>query len=770
MPQQTYEVCVVVESVRNIDVVAESKAVKLQVVWKGLDTKGQTAILPVQEGVVDFMQAWKIPKVTVKEECSLSLALWLYTEGTGEPTNIGMATVDISDFTHNHQQRHKFDVHTVHKILNQEKVELEFTMTTTPESHDSPQAPVQQSLPTFIAPKQGEPDAIPTYDQQDPSVSIVELREWTSDVLATVKDSIITATDQGDSPVKFSIQNDPTELDRIVMDILNEPVKRLASSSQTSLTHTQAVEESLISSTLEVYLRSTEVGSDIARLLRIETGKKLLSLMNLPETTQQRVYSDNGLATSSVLHSIQHTISQREKGNMKPITVYISPDTYAEWRETQVEQQIEWELPFLKLVPIPKGVDGDIDLTELENIIQKDSATSIPGAIVARMGSSMGRAGVDDLPALVGICQRYKVCLHIEGPAVFFFGVEGYAPCEPFRAFSSIDSHVSITLCADEVPGLRKIPGFWVFSNGPSNQPATPVDATLESNYLAVPSFLPLYLRLKGAGMARARTCLNQRLEEPLQLCDSLKEVNTSMQAHPETEGTTVCIKFHTSDQNRWITRFTIVPHGHPLLLHDANVLPEMALQGDEHLSIGQLNMLNTSIFESVEGPESDFTQFVDANGLLQWQSCIATSDRTPEMLQHVQETVMKLGSNMLKGVKGGKMMHKVLSTVPNIKITEILSRTPLELCCFRMVPAFCANKEVIQEADVQDMNCLNNEVLALLRQKGCADILFEGSQQQFTNTLDQTYSMRGIRCFLDGNKENDDLTEEVARGFKDMV
>ena len=179
----------------------------------------------------------------------------------------------------------------------EKEIEVKTTPTPPPQVTENPTSPTT-SLPTGTSP--------PRYDP-DPQISSTELRSWLFAVLSEIRDGI-TGEDRSEG-TDLKISSDPTLFDKTITQLLDEP----HSKSEGLTVSVQAVEERLLAATLEVYMRASENGSEIARQIRTEMGDQLLSLLCLPKEMQRRVFLENGMLTTELLHQIQNIGLQKVK-------------------------------------------------------------------------------------------------------------------------------------------------------------------------------------------------------------------------------------------------------------------------------------------------------------------------------------------------------------------------------------------------------------------------------------------------------------------------
>ena len=201
-------------------------------------------------------------------------------------------------------------------------------------------------------------------------------------------------------------------------------------------------------------------------------------------------------------------------------------------------------------------------------MIREDTSNGlIPAGVVARMGTE-GSAGMDDVDALSSIANSFKLWIHVDGPAVFFLA-STYKCCEPLKRIlcAPYELNISLAFSEDEMPGFRKLPGFWFFSTGPEGSKVHPSFNTAEACLSSIPAFLPNYLRLRHCGTTAATTYIHQRQKEMDSIRDALRTINEN--ATSGAEQNSITAKLHTEKDNVWMVRFTLLPHDHPLALND---------------------------------------------------------------------------------------------------------------------------------------------------------------------------------------------------------
>ena len=610
----------------------------------GVNTaKGQTKIAEVTEtGDVDISGSWAVPSVTNPTNAGLhqlSLALFAYPAEAASGTNVGMGTVSLGDVTVNPS----FEFELLTKGVINQNVRLSFSVafgsqqeekkgetpaTAAAEPQAAAPAPQEAREPALAAPAPAQPEAAeapsapagagqqeapagddepntpPAYDDgvADSRVSTSELRVWIADVVSEIREGLTEPYNRSNKFASegaaslppqqeaFAVRAGPVPWGESVMCVLDDPILRRGHAATRKTMPTVVVEELLLSSVLEVYLNATQWGPEVALAIRQETGQKILSLLHLPETTSHRVHTDNGMATSAAMQQVQRfgllkannadAIEDIETMKARQLVVYIGDETYAEWVTCEIIAQLRFDVPMLTLRRVKLAEEGSIDLAMLEGAIREDEARgSVPVAVVGRMGN-LGKAGMDDLAALGGICTQHHMWLHVEGPGVFCLHSSGSTNVNAAagalrQSVGSGRLNVSVTLCLHEVPGFRNLQGFWVFSSGPHGAIVPPQERSPESDIASLRYCLPAYMRLRTVGLQQAFDTLSQRIGDAERLLEGIGQLN-ELDAHGKSPA--VVVKLHTHASNPWMVLFTFLPFDHPLVLHDAHGMPASPL------------------------------------------------------------------------------------------------------------------------------------------------------------------------------------------------
>eukprot|EP00662_Eupelagonemidae_sp_cell21_P055179 gene55179-62866_t len=248
----------------------------------------------------------------------------------------------------------------------------------------------------------------------------------------------------------------------------------------------------------------------------------------------RRVFADNGQATVHLAHLVQYAgmmkadadlqkTRQARRAVVRNSVMYVTEETWDEWAETHIDQLIAFEVPMVSLRKVPASVDhGGIDPTQLRKMVEQDAAAgAVPSCVVGRIGSEGYHAG-DNLGALMQVCAQHKLWLHVEGPAVFFVASQWQQYDCLRKVVQDNILNFSIAVCEDEVPGLRKLPGFWMFCSGRDcGGRQLPQDVNAEVDLTSAKYCLPSYLRLRTGGTdpvhaeVQARFADAERLRTP---------------------------------------------------------------------------------------------------------------------------------------------------------------------------------------------------------------------------------------------------------------
>eukprot|EP01060_Flectonema_neradi_P017534 TRINITY_DN243_c5_g1_i1.p1 TRINITY_DN243_c5_g1~~TRINITY_DN243_c5_g1_i1.p1 ORF type:complete len:900 (+),score=202.29 TRINITY_DN243_c5_g1_i1:70-2700(+) len=742
----------------------------LQVVWEGLGHKKQTALVAPAGGTAVYDQEWELqrvaPSVLDESQQKLSIGLWLYNPGE-DAQYVGSGLVDISDFHVNLEQNRKFEMAVT---FMEEKVELTFTLSTSPQDNvENSSDTLPQQEPGKVTPPvpevaevaepepepepeptqqpEPEPQTVPPQEEQptpaaaiaepeskkpvdaspavqsspqssgtspprynpDPHISSAELRSWVFAVLSEVRDGLTGEDRSGDGGIEIS--KEPTAFDKTITLLLDG----LHSGNENLPIPAQPVEERLLSSTIEVYMRASENGPKLARQIREQTGDQLLSLLSLPRGMQRRVYQENGALTTDVLHQIQRFGLEKNHTPQK-VVCYVNDSTYSEWQDSNIAEQLKWETPMLILKQVQSGDQGTMNLMKLEQQIREDISSGLtPAGVVGRMGS-FGYAGMDDFEALSALANTFKLWIHVDGPAVFLLSAPPtYKCCEPItRIISSPgDLNISVAFSEDEMPGFRKLPGFWIFSLGPQGgkpHPSYETEACLSS----IPAFLPTYLRLRHCGIKAATEYVHQRQFEMEGIRSALRTINEASATGATPNSITA--KLHTSKDNIWTVGFTLLPHDHPLVLNDIDAVSEEQLSSHD-VTLSRINSINQAVYGLMDD-ETAFT-LVEDRGLVQWSAGITRNTCTAENVQQFLKLALGVGQCMFGVSKYAELVETALTGIGSLVLEsrEMIQET--DLCTIRIMPPFYEHRGDSMDADdIRDLNEINSHLLQKLSAK----------------------------------------------------
>eukprot|EP00754_Rhynchopus_humris_P036760 Rhum_TRINITY_DN18853_c0_g1::Rhum_TRINITY_DN18853_c0_g1_i1::g.168571::m.168571 len=724
--------------------------------------KGQTKIAEVTEtGDVDISGSWDVPSVTDPTNASLhqlSLALFAYPAEAASGTNVGMGTVSLGDVTANPS----FEFELLTKGVINQNVRLSFSVAfgsqpqekedETPaaaaaaeqaaapapqEAHvpapEAAPAPAQPAAAEALsapagaeqqkAPAGDDEPTPPAYDDgvADSRVSTSELRVWIADVVSEIREGLTEPYNRSNKFASegaaslppqqeaFAVRAGPVPWGESVMCVLDDPILRTGHAATRKTMPTVVVEELLLSSVLEVYLNATQWGPEVALAIRQETGQKLLSLLHLPETTSHRVHTDNGMATSAAMQQVQRfgllkannadTIEEIETMKARQLVVYIGDETYAEWETCEIVAQLRFDVPMLTLRRVKLAEEGSIDLAMLEGAIREDEARgSVPVAVVGRMGN-LGKAGMDDMAALGGICTQHHMWLHVEGPGVFCLHSSGSASVNAAagalrQSVGSGRLNVSVTLCLHEVPGFRNLQGFWVFSSGPHGAIVPPQERSPESDIASLRYCLPAYMRLRTVGLQQAFDTLSQRIGDAERLLEGIGQLN-----EPDAHGKSpaVVVKLHTHASNPWMVLFTFLPFDHPLVLHDAHAVETEV--NKYSLSIARINDINTSVHAILDDgsfglvPEQGEGAYDD--GLVRWQVFFPSSG-----VQALRDSLAEAQQAATQMVQVSRVSDAMAGRIEKIaglslQVIDDEGRQATDLCAFRVSPSLLGGPDL---------------------------------------------------------------------------
>eukprot|EP01062_Namystynia_karyoxenos_P073500 TRINITY_DN70300_c0_g1_i1.p1 TRINITY_DN70300_c0_g1~~TRINITY_DN70300_c0_g1_i1.p1 ORF type:complete len:903 (+),score=304.87 TRINITY_DN70300_c0_g1_i1:98-2806(+) len=709
-----------------------------QLVWQGLGHQGQTVELPPEGGSLRIAQQWILPGPDLQPDAEgqppqLNLALWLYpqsSEGAEEPPScIGLAAVAVADSASRGPQERVVPI----QIAGQKgEVQARLTIAIQPAGTAPPPPPPPPPPPA--EPAGGAADEAgrlltPTGElHRDPSaaafrdVSAVELRNWTAAVLEEAVHQVgTTVEDPGpigitdDRHFEIGLDGAPhgETLALLLDDALVHPGEG-AADKEARCIPAQPIEERLVSSVCDVYLHSADHGDRLARTLREETAERLLQLINMPRAMIRRVFSDNGAATLFSLRLMQYFGMQKADPDLRArrqarqarcqsLVTYVSEETWDEWKETQLTQQLEFELPLVSLRPVPSAPDGTIDIAALGLAVSEDAAAGCtPIGVIARVGCG-GAAPSDDLPALTALCLELRLWLHVEGPAVFLLGTEWAGGDALRQAARDNQLNLSVAVCEDEIPGMRRLPGFWVFSSGDGcGGLRLPQDTSPENDLVSIRWFLPAYLRLRGCGLAAVRRFISGRYEEAAALLAALKDIN----ARAPAGGAVVAMR--TAEGNPWNVRFAVVPRDHPLT---TNPPSEVAEQIAAHqISLDRINLINRTLHRMVCADKDDpVFDMQDSDGVVWWCFSVDAAAISRPVIERLTETVLGPGHCMVSVSRYADAVRRCFEEIQDVQvIRRSLEHNPLELCAFRMIPQFYEAQDQLSGRDVEDINEIN--------------------------------------------------------------
>eukprot|EP00756_Hemistasia_phaeocysticola_P044709 Hpha_TRINITY_DN18500_c0_g1::TRINITY_DN18500_c0_g1_i1::g.195166::m.195166 len=692
-----------------------------KVVWAGLGQQGNTDVLhPSSSTTLQFGKQWLLAGTPIQpspEASKIGIALWSEpSAGAGEGAFkcVGLGEVLVASFGERPLQRYSIELQQNDKGHGYLRVEFGITA-------QFPGADTAATAPV-AAPAAPPPEDIlpPPPDGDQPAaprlLSRLDFRNWVAGVLEEV---LHCESGLGSEVGGGELQSGIGEAGEPLLDVLRQLIDDpLRDRDQEELRRAdipvQVGEELLLAAACDVYLHSIDGGHRLGRVLREESAQKLLQLLRLPRQMTRRVFTDNQAATLCALRLAQQhgilkstpDLRQRRaerKVQTSALVVYVAEETWEEWQETQLDQQLEFEMPLLCPRTAPVAPNGSIDVPALEQLVKSDAAQGcVPCGIISRIGG-YGVTAADDLTGLVTLCQQQGLWLHLEGPAVFMLGTD-WTPLAPFRvAAQDGQVNLSVQVSEDEVPGLRQLPGFWLFTSGDeAGGWPLPQDSSPEQDLSGIRCSLPGYLRLRSGGFQGVQGMLESRHSEALSLVEKLEEIN-------KREMTLQC-KMHTEPQNLWNVRFSVLPAEHPLAGGTGQDQPQVTLE--------RINTINRTLFRMVCGGDTDDAAFEmqDVDGLLWWSYSPASSEMSLPVLENLDVTLSRAGRSMFCVARIADDVLKRLEDIQDVHvIRRSLEHDPLEVCAFRMVPLFYDAQDQLSAKDIEDINAINRSLHAHL-------------------------------------------------------
>eukprot|EP00756_Hemistasia_phaeocysticola_P011449 Hpha_TRINITY_DN15121_c1_g3::TRINITY_DN15121_c1_g3_i1::g.126540::m.126540 len=602
-------------------------------------------------------------------------------------------------------------------------------------------------------------------------VSPVQVREWVAEILTVSshpeQDTLTFPAREGQMGITDgnlrSIPEEGESLEKTLTLFLDDTLLRTTGRQHPRFPQ-HSVSESLAGAVVQTYVACTGGGQSVARTLRAEVSGRLLDALKLPQQMLRRVMASNSEACSFVLHLAQYHALLKTDADLqrsrearrvhaRSCVVYMGEEAWQEWRETGVAQALAFELPLVALRKVPSR-DGAVSYAALREMIADDvTHGATPAALVCRLGCEGSAAG-DDVEAAVRVCREHRLWLHVEGPAVFLVRGQSAGNDALREAVQSTTAslNVSVAVCEDEVPGLRKLPGFWVFSSGSeAGGRQLPRDTCEDADVESLRSVVVSWLRMRRDGGAYVESQVAARLTEGCRLRAVLKDINQ----RSGMLGATAVARLHTHAANIWNVRFTIMPADHPLVSSDS----ADAGESRHPVSVERINTVNRALHRMLKATGGGTTAFDlrDEGGLLRWCFSLATTSVTERELSRLREVVLGAAESMLCVSRAAHTVSRMLEEVPQLNVTRRAPElNPLELCAFRLIPRFYDAQEELAERDLRDIDNINRSLSHHLSTLTCA--------ARF-GFYEHDEGVSGVTCSLPSAEDpGEEAVERIAR------
>eukprot|EP00668_Euglena_longa_P011709 GGOE01014124.1.p1 GENE.GGOE01014124.1~~GGOE01014124.1.p1 ORF type:complete len:932 (+),score=207.45 GGOE01014124.1:50-2845(+) len=737
-------------------------------------------------GLVTWNESFGIQDVVVESEeveCYLEIAFWQYTDPNEEPVAIGFKRVDISDFHKNHAKVLEFQV----EIDQQTQVALAHIQLSTHEKSDEASSPADAAPSTESASTTQAASEAPaetasvhhpenTQEQADTSQSrllqqqqlqlqhaeeerrqseeerkrleeeaararaqqvvqaaeserLIKLAETERQARLAAEAAVAQATEAmqhtpltfkavplslGDEVVllnasqkaamfrsllayfcgvqlpdeltqplsqSVAITDAATPFDRVIAGIFADGEKSVQQEVQAH------VQEKLMYEVLAYYVSRFTNGRDLLSGMYGEVSQSVARLLRLPAKMAAICCMDVETARANAFAAAQSRALQRAATSAgKPVYYFAA------------SQQPLPPVPhdvLVRIVPVHGQWNDSMDEGTLSNMISEDvDAGHIPCLLSTTVGMP-GRTFCDNILFLQTVCKSFGLVLHLDGPGQFLLMTHYTEASRLLEVFQDPEVAVSLAFNLQQlfaftgtaVPfgmALLRYPGADQFA------PREPIGAA---------QLISLYTTFRSLGLGAIRAPAVRKVQEAAYLLDSLKNCG--------------CVEVLTDQENLFNIRFHFVAPGEgeqdPLKTNEVNsMLHQMFLKG-----LGSsTETLNTLTFQSSDSGLQYFEY-----SLLTQDIAKATTDGLCRLFQQCSRTLQSI-------IQYSGAMQSAVAQIETLILMPDISKAPLALACFRLIPPFYRTFDRLTESHVRDLNSINNKLIALLQQE---DKAFQG-------------------------------------------
>jgi len=337
-----------------------------------------------------------------------------------------------------------------------------------------------------------------------------------------------------------------------------------------------------------------------------------------------------------------------------------------------------------------RAPDSDrIDPDALRHLLAEDVAAGLtPCLLDVRLGLS-GPSFCDDIAFLLATAKSFGLVLHLEGPGLILLAT-AYPEAQKWaHAFKDPDLAVSMVFPVQYLfsPLGHAVPGCMAVISYPG------ADETVASLHVAPGTHLHLYTKLRTLGLAALRAPIARKVHEAAHLVGALQQC--------------ACVELLTDPTNWFTVRFRFVAPGEgtrdALKTNEVNsMLHQMFLQS----GLSPTEALNAVSFQS------------NAAGVQFFEYCILTHDLDTAATDALRVLFERCSQTLQSIIQYSTAMQAAVEKNDSLIIMPDISKAPLALACFRLIPTFYRSFDRLTESHVRDLNSINGKLIALLQKE----------------------------------------------------
>mmetsp|Transcript_142388 Transcript_142388/g.248320 ORF Transcript_142388/g.248320 Transcript_142388/m.248320 type:complete len:933 (-) Transcript_142388:172-2970(-) len=486
----------------------------------------------------------------------------------------------------------------------------------------------------------------------------------------------------------LSIGESASSLEAVIGSVIDEAEGKEQPEVQSDL------QAKLMHDVLAFYLSRLENGRDLIGGVKREVVLSILKLLQLPAELMQNkssaccmdAYSARLFAFQAAARTAVPLLARGSNGTGKAVFYF---------GEGRAPESLGIDNAVVRTVPVD-GTTQCIDHDGLVGQIQADrDAGDVPTLVACTIGLD-GTAFCDHVTALQAVCKSSGLVMHVEGPGLFLMMTDYSEAAKVRAALSDVDMALSLTMPLGQLFTAGEA-GLGSLSLGIVRIPG--LTAPPPSNVATVADYVGIYTMIKTQGLATIRDAASSKLAEATYLLTSLSSIG--------------CVQLFTDPNNLLNIRFRFdTPGTGSQDLVKANevnrMLHQMFLQGLE----SSTDALNTvGLKGEAAGP-----QYFEYS-MLAHDMGIAATDALVDLFQRCSATLQSIITH------SGAMQEAIKGIDPLVILPDI-SKTPLALACFRLIPQFYRTFERLTESHIRDINSINTKLASMLKEE---DKAFQG-------------------------------------------